>query len=288
MYASIKIGSIVLSAAVLLSTGCASVKPTKSVATMKGKSAVAATSGTVTTAAKTVQSTVTSTTVAPLITYDESMSTTDPSEETYRTYSFTPAEENLKNEMVFIGDSICYGFSAYDIIPEKQVFAKGSVAARSIHDYDFEIPTGGSGDIIDAIAATTQTYLIFSMGMNDVNVVTEEQWTSDYQDLLEKAAQVRPDAKILVLSISPVRNTSDFCTNSKIDTYNNALKTMVESAGKDNWMFVDTSVELKNQYNELKFSYNGGDGIHFAVSAYTSVLWSVCHAIDGDLAELQG
>lgn len=280
MYTSKRTISIMLFAVVLLGTGCASVKSTRSVT-----AGAEISDATVTDAVQTAMAT---TAAAPLVIYDESKSTADPSEETYRDYVLTAEDEALKNEMVFIGDSICSGFSTYNILPKSQVLAKGCVAARSIHDYDFAIPTGGSGDIIDAIAATTQKYLIFFMGMNDVNMVTEEQWTSDYWDLLEKAAQVRPDATIMVLSISPVRNDSGFCANSKIDTFNYAIKTMVESSGKDNWMYVNASAELKNQYNELKLNYNGGDGIHFAVSAYTSVLWSVCHAINGDLAQLQG
>ena len=189
-------------------------------------------------------------------------------------YTLTDSDKEFLADCVFVGDSICSGLSVYKILPKNNVCAKGCVAARSIFDYKFSV--GGSNvGLITAMKTLKPKYVIFSMGMNDVNMTSAEKYCENYKGILTKVQDALPDAKLYVASITPITTTSTFCTNSRIDNFNSTIKTYLANNYPD-WGYVDISSLLKNQYNALISSYTSGDGIHLAPKAYTAILYQVC------------
>ncbi len=195
-------------------------------------------------------------------------------EEQYSSYTFSEEDEAYLDTCLFVGDSICGGLSHYGILPADHVISKGSVAARNIFDFKFGIGDSET-DVLTAILNQKQDHIIFSMGMNDVNMTDTETYVANYFNLLTMVAAYCPDSELIVLSITPILADSDFTTNEVIDSYNAAIKDAIEKDGKPNWKYIDVSPELKNSAGGLKSSYESGDGIHLAQAAYYAYLWQI-------------
>ncbi len=195
-------------------------------------------------------------------------------EEQYSSYTFSEEDEAYLDTCLFVGDSICGGLSHYGILPADHVISKGSVAARNIFDFKFGIGDSET-DVLTAILNQKQDHIIFSMGINDVNMTDTETYVANYFNLLTMVAAYCPDSELIVLSITPILADSDFSTNEKIDSYNAAIKEAIEKDGKPNWKYIDVSPELKNSAGGLKSSYESGDGIHLAQAAYYAYLWQI-------------
>ena len=192
-------------------------------------------------------------------------------------YALSDADNEFLSGCVFVGDSICSGLSVYKILPKNNVVAKGCVAARSIFDYKFSVGGVNCG-LISALTSLKPQNVIFSMGMNDVNMTSAEKYCENYKGILTKVQEALPNAKLYVASITPISADSTFCTNSRIDNFNSTIKSYL-ATNFPAWGYVDIATLLKNQYNGLSSGYNGGDGIHLAPAAYKTILYQVCRQI---------
>ena len=90
-------------------------------------------------------------------------------EEFYSEFEFTDEDYEFLNGCVFVGDSICSGLGHYGIIPMERVIAQGNIAARNIFDLTFSVD-GCELTLISALVNANPEYIIFSMGINDVNI----------------------------------------------------------------------------------------------------------------------
>lgn len=208
------------------------------------------------------------------------VTTTDPpEEEIYRSFPLSDADRDFLEGCVFVGDSICSGLMHYEILAPRQVAAQGNIAARNIFDFTFT-EGGAELSLLSLLVDRKPKTVVFSMGMNDVNITTKQEFTENYKNLLRTAEGFLPDAKLVVLSITPVEEDSAFTANETIDSFNEALKDMI--AENENWTYVDISPEMKNAQNALKTDYNGGDGIHLSPDAYAAILGQLCGQLVAD------
>lgn len=230
---------------------------------------------------------ITTTTEPPVSeTTEETEETTMPLDESYSSYRFTDEYNDFLSRCVFVGDSICSGLKLYDILPAKSVLAQGNVAARNIFDFKFKLD-GDELSILSALVNLKPEYIVFSMGMNDVNITSEEAFCDNYSELLKLTESFLPDAKLIVLSVTPVTTESKFTSNENIDNFNSELKLCLDKTEK--WTYVDVTRELKNSVNALKTNYNGGDGVHLAPDAYQAILFQLCERmVDGKVYDSEG
>ncbi len=258
---------------VVSSTTASSASSVTTTTTATASQTAGTTKTTVSTTSATRVSSVSTTTSATVSTAASS-STAKISAPSSGNYTLTDDDKAFLSNCVFVGDSICSGLSVYKVLPKSNVVAKGCVAARSIFDYKFSV--GGSNlGVVAALKALKPKYVIFSMGMNDVNMTSAQKYCENYKTLLTKVQDALPDAKLVVASITPITTTSTFCTNSRIDTFNSTIKSYL-AENYPAWGYVDISTLLKNQYNGLISNYTSGDGIHLAPKAYTVILYQVC------------
>lgn len=251
--------------------------------------------------------TTTTTTTTPFETTTEPESETDisedttaePSEGTYTIYSdeygyypITGSYKDFVSKCVFVGDSICSGLKAYDIIPSDRVCAVGNVAARNIFEDWVEFKVNGNKlPLISALVDLKPEYIVFSMGMNDVNMTSEATFCKNYEEILSQVSSFLPDAKLIVLSVTPItygENGKLFTTNDNIDCFNAALKEYLDGTGK--WVYADVAHEMKNTHNMLKDNYLGSpDGVHLAPDAYYCILYQLCERmVDGKVYNFDG
>lgn len=194
-------------------------------------------------------------------------------EEFYSDFDFTEEDYEFLNSCVFVGDSICSGLGHYGIIPMERVIAQGNIAARNIFDFTFTVD-GSEMALITALVNADPEYIVFSMGINDVNITTEQEFADNYKEILTMAEGFMPDTKLVVLSVTPIDASSTFTTNENIDSFNAALKKMTEE--NERWIYADITGELKNSENALKTNYSSGDGIHLSPDAYYALLYQLC------------
>lgn len=215
------------------------------------------------------------TTQIPVIT----SGTVDEIEEFYSTFTFSDEDYAFLENCVFTGDSICSGLGHYGIIPAKNVIAQGNIAARNIFDFTFTVD-GSELSLVSALVNADPDYVVFSMGINDVNITSEEEFAENYREILSTTEGFLPDAQLIVVSITPIDMTSTFTTNENIDSFNKALSEMMSE--NDNWHYVDVTEEMKNSENALKTDYSSGDGIHLSPDAYYAVLYQICRSYLGE------
>ena len=209
----------------------------------------------------------------------------------YKSYPLSAEYKDFLSECVFVGDSICSGLKAYELLPANQVLAVGNVAARNIFEDWVEFKVNGEKmTLLSALVDLKPKYIVFSMGMNDVNMTSEQAFCKNYEDILSQVESFLPDAKLYVCSITPITYGESgklFTYPENIDSFNAALKEYLDSTEK--WVYVDVQHELKNTRNMLKDDYLGSpDGVHLAPGAYYAIMYQICErAVDGKIYNLE-
>lgn len=194
-------------------------------------------------------------------------------------YPLSDSYNAFLKDCTFVGDSICSGLKAYEILPSRQVCAVGNVAARNIFEDWVEFKCSGSTlPLCASLKALQPKNIIFSMGMNDVNMTSKEQFCANYDKIIEKVSTVCPSAKLYIFSITPITYRDDgkiFTYNSTIDEFNKALKKHLAEAGTAT--YIDVNSGLKNSNGLLSSKYLGSpDGVHLTPGAYTVMLNQFC------------
>lgn len=192
------------------------------------------------------------------------------------TADFTPLTSSQISSLytdgiVIVGDSIASGYKVYNRLPEKQVMAVGSLGARNIHEFKVTL-NGAEYAVADSINILKPKYICMSMGMNDLNIGTKEEFIQNYTNNINELLEVSPNSVFIVMAITPIAATATHSTNYTIDTYNEALKQMVDERNDIPIYYVDAAQTLKNEWNSLSTSYSGGDGIHLAPTSYDTML----------------
>ena len=198
----------------------------------------------------------------------------------YGAYKLTRVEREFANESVFVGDSICSGFSVYNTVYPENVLARGSLAAWSFFDYKFYVGDK-EVDYPTALALTHPKYVFLSMGMNDINMFDEEEYCENYRAVIDSTL-TSSDAEVYVCAISPIVAESMFTTNYRIDCFNVALKGSIEENYSERVHFLDFAKHLKDSDDSLKECFDGGDGIHLSPYAYYVALWEMNRSMIAD------
>lgn len=198
--------------------------------------------------------------------------------EQFAAYKLTDEERAFIDRSVFVGDSICRGFSEYKVVSRKCVYARGSLAARSFFDYamymgDEEV------DFATVLERRKPQFVFLSMGMNDINLTDEETYCENYRAVID-AALKESGAQVYVCAITPINST--FSSNYHIDCYNLKLQAFIEETYPERVHFVDFAKHLKDADGNLKECFNGGDGIHLAPYAYYVALWEMNRTLAAD------
>lgn len=182
------------------------------------------------------------------------------------------AEAAFADKALFVGDSICLGFMRYNVIKPKNVFAVGSVGARNFFDMEFQYygkPTGYD----EVLEQTGPESVILSMGMNDVNMTSAQEYCENYRKIIDYTLE-HSNANVYVSAITPIN--SNFAEHSRIDAFNLAMKNYIKENLGQRVAFVDFGYLLKNGDNMLSNGLDSGDGIHLAPECYYIAMLEIC------------
>ena len=183
-------------------------------------------------------------------------------------------------ELSIVGDSIASGFGVYDALNNSYDFATGNLAARSITEYNFSYDEA-NGTYIDALTAAQPAYIYLSMGMNDVNIITSDEYAEIYRGIITDVMQCCPESNIIVAGITPIASDSTFTANSSITMFNEKLKSVAEEFDSPNIVYFDAgSFIMDEETGYLREDCDGGDGIHLAYTAYEILLENLYPVLD--------
>lgn len=200
------------------------------------------------------------------------VTTTEPIQTTLSPMELEQRHAMYPQALVVMGDSIASGFHLYDFIPDEHGLAHGSVAIRNLHDFTFSCE-GEEMDALDAVERLQPAYLYMSMGMNDLNIISSEEYNTLYRTEIENILRIAPETNIIVGAITPIEATSDFTSNTRIQEYNAVLQEMVKSFARSNVIYFDAYSILADPATQaLREEYSAGDGVHLSTKSYEVLL----------------
>lgn len=188
-----------------------------------------------------------------------------------------------QNKLVFLGDSTTYGLATYGALPIYQVWVPAS-GTLSLFNWAIETvqyyPRGNTTDaqslsIADAASAGQPEYLIITLGINGVDILSEEQFRDYYTGMLQAIQAASPNTRIMCQSIFPVidsgypgANTAGI-TNAMVSAANGWIQDMAARMGL---RYLNTAETLVDENGNLNESYCAGDGIHMNTDGYNAIL----------------
>lgn len=154
----------------------------------------------------------------------------------------------------FVGDSVMTGFDVYMGLPNNvNVFAKVGAFV------DKHLPA-----VIDSVIARYPKYVFIRYGINEMGTTTVEAdaFASRYKGYIQKLKNGLPDAKIVVLGISPVGNVAVAKENrfGMVSEYNTRIKAFCQEIGVAYYENSELFISNASLYSK--------DGIHFSKELY--------------------
>lgn len=189
------------------------------------------------------------------------------------TYILTEEEEKIGEESLFVGDSICLGFSTWGVVESKNVYATGSVGARNMLDYEMYY-LHEPAKFIPVLNTTKPKHIFLWMGINDVNMTSSEVYCENYKTIIDTALE-NSTADVYVCAITPVRNLN-YTKPAYVTEFNDAINHYIKTNYKDRVYFIDFGEPLKNAEGLLDEQYDGGDGIHQSRKTYYIAMHEIC------------
>lgn len=196
--------------------------------------------------------------------------------EVYEQFLLSDEELSFVDYSLFVGDSICSGFSEYGIVSRDHVAAKGNLGSRSFFDYTFKFRGKEEQTYAQVLKTAKPRYVFLSMGMNDVNMVYEDTYCENYRKVIQ-ATLDGSKAEVFVAAITPV--CSDFCANSVIDSFNDTIKQFIKDEFPERVHYFDFGRYLKNEQGKLRTCLHSGDGVHLGPYCYYIALWEMHRAL---------
>jgi lysophospholipase L1-like esterase len=172
-----------------------------------------------------------------------------------------------KNGIIFLGDSVIEG------IEWNELFSNIRIQNRGIGG-DW---AGGVLLRLDDIIRLEPEKIFIYLGGNDLyrkhelmnaeNTADDiKKITHNYEEILKRILEKRPDTKLFILSVIPVNHEWDYVknTNAEIQGLNKSLETLAEKHGAK---YIDLYSRFKTTDNELNKEYTD-DGLHLNGKGY--------------------
>ncbi len=218
--------------------------------------------------------TTTASTTASVTTTSPTTVTTSPAATTPPTFNGQPSprDAEYESQLAFVGDSVCMGLKVYGgLLSPDQVFAQGSVSARTIYDYTFSYK-GQALSIIDCIRLSAPKYIYIWMGINDINITEADVYAKNLEALANNFLAVSPESKIAIVSMTPTTTSHRWQANGRINDYNAYVKNYFAGLDNTKFYYIDVHSALVNSAGALPDNLHSGDGLHLGTAAYQIVL----------------
>jgi len=167
---------------------------------------------------------------------------------------------DIKNEIVFLGNSITDGAEWFELLGNKKCINRG-ISADVTEGILFRL---------DAITKLQPKKLFIMIGVNDLSRnMTPDEVTANYRKILERIKAESPRTKVYVQSVLPVNPATGMAKNHtnktpEIMELNGKLKTLATEFG---YTYIDLFSLMADSDNHLPRSFSV-DGLHLSYKAY--------------------
>lgn len=159
--------------------------------------------------------------------------------------------KNNAGPVVFLGDSLTEGLSAYGFFPDAVIAGINSLNTLSAQEHVYEI------------ASVHPSKLFILLGINDIwEGDSVEGFIERYRELITRFEEQTPGTRIYIESMLPVSTAAmernPHINNTIIDGVNVELKKMAQELKTD---YIDVNTVMKDENGNLRSEYTN-DGVH--------------------------
>ncbi len=186
-------------------------------------------------------------------------------------YNEKGINETFFSNSAFFGNSFIEGMKVYELVPSDTDYI--SKVGFTVSQASTEAADGGTVPAIEEFSSGRQYDKIFMMfGENEIGWIGDA-FFEQYEAMINKIKEMQPDAKIYLMSITPISKTAsdradDGLTLSKIKAYNSGIKTV---AANTNSTYVDLFTVIAGPDGYLPENA-ATDGVHFGEDYYIKCL----------------
>lgn len=178
-------------------------------------------------------------------------------------------DDYLQN-VVFIGDSLTYGLSTYNIVPSSNVLASVSLNLAKIDTATVDTAYGKL-TIVDALTQMQPKTAYIMLGSNGMAYLNANELYQYFSTFMKNVLDVCPETEIYIISVPPVTAEKETTVNvpiknSHIDEFNAKL---LEYCNRNGLNYLDLNSSLKNENGVLADEDAENDGMHLKHSTYT-------------------
>ncbi len=186
-------------------------------------------------------------------------------------YTYTAEMANYYKDFAIVGDSLCSSFAYAGYFAQEQNLARANIGTRNIHEFKI-FNNKKEQDVLLHLYEMQPKYVMMLMGMNDVNLIDNQMYASNYKQIITDCISASPNTEYIVMAMTPVVNGC-FCDNKRIDVFNNTLKIMIKELNNPHVHFVDPSDYLKTKGESMIEEYADVDGVHLSGGGQAVCLW---------------
>lgn len=187
------------------------------------------------------------------------------------------ADPGWLDDAIFIGDSLTYGLSAYELLPAEQVLAHTGINPQTILTSACIETANGDKTVLQALQGKAPGKIYIMLGANGVAFLSSDTVIDCYGQLIDGIRELFPETPIYLQSILPVtaeKSSDPQYANSKIDQYNAAIAAL---AADKQIYYLNVAEALKDENGNLPSGLSS-DGMHFGPSTYQMWLdYLLCH-----------
>lgn len=175
----------------------------------------------------------------------------------------TSENREFGNNVAFIGDSRTQAFLMYAGLKDVQDYTNiGLMVDTALTKKFITNDNGEKITILEDLATKNIDTIYIMLGINELGWIYNDIFIKDYENLIDKILEVRPNCEIIVQSIIPVTKTKSegdsIYNNDKIAEYNNLIKDMANRKGIK---YIDLCPVLADKSGNLPEEAST-DGIH--------------------------
>lgn len=172
------------------------------------------------------------------------------------------SDEDLFSSAAFVGDSRTEGFQLYSGLEVGSYFCAVGATVRSVTEKPTQDAPGGKEPILDALARGSYDRIYIMLGVNELGWYRTEDFTQQYERVIDRVRADHPEARIAIESLLPVSAAQDkkrsYVNNERIRLFNGLLEELAE---KTDCVFLDPASAVTGADGTLPAEWTT-DGVH--------------------------
>lgn len=153
------------------------------------------------------------------------------------------------NSYAFLGNSIIGDLESYSVADEADIYSYIGMNVATVFDQKTD---GHKKTILEEMLSKNYKTIFIMFGMNEIGWSYSDIFVEDYKELIDEIQTKMPDAKIYLLSITPITKAQEADKESDLKTdrikeYNNLIKQIADDKNI-NYLDINSYLSDKNGF----------------------------------------